>query len=106
MEDLRKEADETRRDLVIALRTIKIDLLASQLSQLERESQKAGFWEDSAHAQSVMKQISKLKDRVVPWEDLRESVDEVTGLLELDDASMKDELKTQLHKIKTDFQAL
>jgi peptide chain release factor 2 len=53
-----------------------------------------------------MKQISKLETRVNPWLELQKSIDELNELIKLNDASLGDELGTQLAALSHRFDEL
>jgi peptide chain release factor 2 len=96
VEEQRKQAEQLKTEVEDALKRLKIDQLAQQLQQLQTDSQAPGFWDDSAKAQSAMKQISQLEGRVQPWLDLKRSVQEANELVKLGDSSLAKELNQLL----------
>jgi peptide chain release factor 2 len=106
MEEQRKRASVLQSEINQALQKLKIQELRQQLEELRAASQQAGFWDDSAKAQEVMKQIAKLEDRVKPWLALKKSITELNELLKLEDPSLANELNEQLRQTDENFQAL
>jgi peptide chain release factor 2 len=106
MDEQRKQAKALQAEVGIALEQLRIEELEQQLQQLQADSRQPGFWDDSTRAQGVMKQISKLEDRVRPWLALQKGLEETAELLKLDDASLQAELTEQLNKLQADFTAL
>jgi peptide chain release factor 2 len=103
MDDLSKQASGLLSQIDQALARLKVDDLEQQLKQLRTDSQKPGFWDDSTGAQDVMKQISKLEDRVEPWLKLRQGITETEELLKLGDNSLQPELTKQLAELQSGF---
>ena len=60
MDELAKEANEVQSAISAALQQLKINDLDLTLGKLRQTSQEPNFWDDSSHAQDVMKQIAKL----------------------------------------------
>jgi peptide chain release factor 2 len=106
MEELQEQVENLQTEVSRALKSLKITDLSSELKELQSASQKPDFWNDSAHAQEIMKQIAKLEARVNPWQNLEKSVNEINELLKLDDQSIEGELKGQLTKAEKDFSSL
>jgi len=106
MEDQLKQARALRREIDGAWQRLKITELSQQLDELQTASQQAGFWDESTRAQGIMKQISKLENRVAPWRQLQAALAETEELLKLNDAGLQTELAQQLDAIAHDFAAL
>lgn len=106
MEELQKSAHNLRQEIATATDKLGIVSLTGELNKLQEQSQAPDFWQDSAAAQDVMQQISKLEARVKPWNDLTGLVKETDELLKLDDNSMQAELEKQLSKTQSQFNDL
>jgi peptide chain release factor 2 len=106
MDEQSKQAAGLQAEISQALERLKIKDLKQELEQLQVSSQQPGFWDDSAKAQAVMKQIAKLGERVKPWLALRAGVQDINDLLKLGDASLAGELGDQLNKITAKFNEL
>jgi peptide chain release factor 2 len=106
MDDQRKQAHVLQAEINQALEQLKIEELEQQLKDLQAQSQQPGFWDDSMHAQDIMKQISKLEIRVQPWLKLQKGINETNELLQLGDTSLQTELHGQLDELQNNFDAL
>ncbi|HXR49965.1 MAG TPA: peptide chain release factor 2 [Verrucomicrobiae bacterium] len=106
MNDERKRAEELKQEIAQAIERLNIAALQTQLQSLQVQSQQPGFWDDSAQAQTVMKQIAKLETRVQPWLSLQKAITDANELLALDDDSLQAELGQQLGAIAADFAKL
>ncbi len=106
MDEQRKQASELKTAVEKASQQLSISNLSKQLEQLRQASQQPKFWDDSGSAQDVMKQISKLENRVEPWLKLQASTQEVNEMLALNDSSLQTELTEQLTSISKAFGAL
>lgn len=106
MDEQRKTAAELERQVNDAVSRLKIDQLTDQLNKLKQSSQAPDFWEDSQKAQETMKQIARLEERVGPWTTLRKNLADLSDLLKLNDASLKDELAQQLEQVAAAFLSL
>jgi peptide chain release factor 2 len=103
MDDLRKQATSLEHDIKTAVQRLNIKELGTQLSELQKQSQAADFWNDSMAAQDVMKQIAKLEARVQPWQHIEKIITEASDLLKLDDASLQTELTEQINQVDKQF---
>jgi len=106
VDDLRTQAQSLHQDIQVAVDRLKIDELTKQLSALQTESQQGDFWNDNLHAQSVMKQISKLEGRTKPWQELLKNITDDIEIMQGSDASMQAELQQQINDISNQFAAL
>ncbi|HNM47863.1 MAG TPA: PCRF domain-containing protein, partial [Candidatus Sumerlaeota bacterium] len=67
------------------------------MQALEGQTQSPNFWEDSEHAQTVMKKITTLKSRVEPWVALEKEVNdnlELAALLKEEGMEESDDAKS------------
>ncbi len=106
MDDLPKQAKSLQAETDQALERLKIADLQAELKKLQSASQESGFWDDSASAQDIMKQIAKLEARVKPWLALQKGIAETNDMLKLNDSSLKTELSKQLDELQTQYNTL
>ena len=106
MDDLSKQASSLLSKIQKALEQLQIESLEQDLKQLQTDSQQPGFWDDSTHAQDVMKKIAKLESRIKPWLKLKRGIVETNDMLKLNDASLQAELTKQLADLQASFAAL
>lgn len=77
-----------------------------RLTSLRTESQQPDFWQDTVHAQAVMKDIARLEARVTPWLKLQQSLRDAQELLSLDDSSLLTDLSKQIADDQLTFDQL
>jgi peptide chain release factor 2 len=106
MDDQTKLTHELRLAVTAATDKLSIATLDDQLQALKKTSQSPDFWDDVAAAQDIMKQIAKLEGRVLPWLTLKKTIQDVDEMLQLGDASLKEELRQQLITASDSFDAL
>lgn len=106
MDEQRKQASSLQRDVTAAVQQLDMQSLERQLQELQTASQQPDFWQNSAQAQDIMKQIAKLETRVEPWRKLKQSITDIQSLLELHDVSLDAELTVQLAETSQAFNAL
>lgn len=92
--ELTKKAGELQSNVNVALKKIGADELTAQIAQLQKQMAEPDFWQDNARAQEVVKQESKLRSQIEPWQDLQK---ELADIIELaSDPTLGGELETQL----------
>ncbi len=75
---------------------LKLDHAENELNDLIEESKALEFWTDNLKAQKTMKQIAKLKNRLGPWFEVRDSLAELKELADLEDRQMDSEISEQV----------
>ncbi len=75
---------------------LKLDHAENELNDLIEESKALEFWTDNLKAQKTMKQIAKLKNRLSPWFEVRDSLAELKELADLEDRQMDSEISEQV----------
>ena len=96
MQDVIEQANKLNIDLKTALDHISFDELMRKKEQLDKETTAPDFWQDNLKAQEIMKTQNKLRARLMPWVDLKKSIEELVELSMSNDQSLKAELETQL----------
>jgi peptide chain release factor 2 len=102
--DIEQQAHQLQVEITATMKQLDIAGLAKELTSLTAQSQQPDFWQDSQAAQKTMQQIAKLEQRINPWQELADSVNEVAELGK--DASLADELEQQLAAASTKFEEL
>lgn len=106
MDELRKRAGALAKAVDDALHKLQIPTLAERLASLRAQAAAPDFWNDTASAQAIMKEQSKLEARVSPWLELQTGVHDAQELTALGDTSLSDELATQLTDLEQRFDTL
>lgn len=106
MDDLVRKTKYLQQEIQQAIQQLHVLDLQSELAELQAQSQKSDFWNDSMSAQVAMQQIARLDSRVGPWIKAQSATQEILDLLQMNDASIIDELQTQYVAAQAQFNAL
>ena len=88
-----------------------VDAKLLRLAKLEKQSLEPGFWDDSASAQKVMRELTRLRRQTAVWERVSERLDDALELAELGDEELYDDLEQEVAALRRmvgelQFQAL
>lgn len=100
------QAKDLQAEINTAFNRLDIAKLVTEAENLRQESSSQHFWDDSSHAQEVMKQLSKLETRTAPWMKLESGVNDLVELSQANDPTLVAELEAQKQSLQTQFQAL
>jgi peptide chain release factor 2 len=67
---------------------------------LEEVAAAPGFWDDSAKAQAIMRDLTKLRDQVTVWEVLSRRLTDAQELVELGDEELASELTNEVANLE------
>jgi len=76
----------------------------SDLMQFQKETENHALWANPAKAQTLMKQISELKDEVESWQELQHRVQDAVELASLNDEHLETELQSEISEIESELQ--
>ncbi|BAK45070.1 peptide chain release factor 2 [Eggerthella sp. YY7918] len=96
-----KDIEEAARRVTDAHAYLHVDEKRAELEKLDAESAKPGFWDDAAHAQSVSKQASVLRDTIAEYEDAATLLDDARAAFDLasEDEAFAEEADEALDKL-------
>lgn len=106
MQDTTQQAQELQAGITEATTKLGIAVLQQELAALQAESTQADFWNDSIHAQDVMKRISKLEQRINPWLEITQTVQDCIELLATNDAALLADINEQLQQAQATYDSL
>jgi peptide chain release factor 2 len=106
MQELLDRSNRLLTDIGDAMVRLHIDELEHELTTLRTQTEAPDFWSDNLRAQEVMRQVSRLENRVSPWRKLAVTVYDIQELLELQDASLQADLHKQLDESEATYNAL
>lgn len=106
MQKLVKQAEELWDAIASAAAKLRIDEKYKELQKLEEQIANPSFWQDTATAQRITKERSKLETVTTPWVDLQREVREVIELTALDDESLADDLTAHLNVLESRYETL
>lgn len=84
------------------------DLRAKQnsLTELQKKSENPALWDDPRNAQSLMKQLSELRDEVNLWTSIEQRIKDAIELSEMDDPSIQAEIEKESDIITAELDKL
>lgn len=108
MNDILTAASELRSEIAQASDRLRIPELRERQEAMRQEIERPDFWHDTTHAQTVMKDYTKLQSRTEPWVSLLGGVSDVIELAAMDeqDEELRSELEQQLAEERKLFEAL
>ena len=91
-------------------RALKLDDVRAEISSLEAESAKEGFWNDVANSQKVQKRLKQLQNKLGGYEKLCSQWDDLMTICEMaieeNDESMLDELKSGFAQFESTLESM
>ncbi|NLI91070.1 MAG: peptide chain release factor 2 [Peptococcaceae bacterium] len=80
------------------------------MNELEEKINQADFWEDPGSAQKVMQELTRQKDKVNVYDELRQETEDTAALWELaveeDDVSLEEEIEKAIKKLRNRYTQL
>jgi peptide chain release factor 2 len=108
--DTLREIDTILDDIKELYDSINVEALKEQLAKLEKETFQDNFWKDKNRVTQVNQEISRLKRRISPWDELIREVSETKELMEIalseSDREMMDEITVKVNDFKINFEKL
>ncbi len=88
--------------------SIKYDDLIGEVQALEEKTGEANFWDDAQKSQKILKQLKIKKSLLENYRHLKGAFDDVSVLIDMaieeDDASMTDEVLSELEAVKKEYE--
>ncbi len=106
MQELETQARELQTAVDAALTQLHIHDLENEKKQIDKKVAAPDFWDNPNEAQAIMKQQSKLEQRLTPWLGIKKSVDDLVEFVRLNDESMLTDLQAQFIEVEGKFTAL
>ncbi|HEX7556183.1 MAG TPA: peptide chain release factor 2 [Leptolinea sp.] len=74
-----------------------------ELAALQSQSEATDLWNDSVQAQTIMKNLSEVRDDVEGWLSLKHRIEDTLELSEMGDESMRGELEIELSAVEQEL---
>ena len=103
-----KDIEQATQRVSDARGYLHIDDKRAELARLDEESAAPGFWDDAAHAQSVSKQASVLRDTIAEYDEAAALLDDARAAFDLasEDELFAEEASAALDKLDELLDAL
>jgi peptide chain release factor 2 len=106
MQELKKQAEDLRERFLAFAAMQDRGAKQQKLGELESVSLQPEFWDDNARAQSIMQEISTLKEEIDLYADIDAKLNEVEEFIALGDAAYAGEIESQLADLEAEFHKL
>jgi peptide chain release factor 2 len=106
MEESLRSAKALQDAVQSALMRIGFDVMKTRYATLTAIINEPSFWNEPEAAQKTVKEQATLEKRIMPWEKLRQSIDEAIELLETGDETIETEMTSQVKQAENDFAEL
>ncbi|MHC1740923.1 MAG: peptide chain release factor 2 [Anaerolineaceae bacterium] len=77
-----------------------------QLAELQKKAEASDLWDNPQQAQTLMKNISDLRDEITLWHSLEKKINDTLELAQLEDPSLQVELESENNAIQTELHKL
>lgn len=106
MQDLEKRLETLNKNLDAAWGKLDISQKLEEIAKLEEIVAEPEIWQNPDLAREKNQELSKLNDEVDPWQLLKMQINDMTELIILGDAELKDELSEQISAMENNFDNL
>ncbi len=96
MEQLKNQLRQLSEKVSAALVKLNAPALAEHIAELQQQMAEPSFWEDNLEAQKVVKNESKLRGQLEPWQNLADEIADAQELASTNDSRLQEELVEQL----------
>lgn len=100
MDELNEQINVLSAKFDEAAGSLHLEDLRLKLHNLKEESKNPNLWNNTAEAQTLMKDLASLEAQVNPWNEIEKSLKEHKELIALKDPSLEGEIKDQLKKVE------
>lgn len=96
LEENKKQVIELNNKIEDIHRSLNIDTLKKQSEDLEQETLKEGFWNDSKNSNNILQKIKSLKSKIKKIEDIQKLANNINDIVELIELESDEELEKEL----------
>jgi peptide chain release factor 2 len=104
--EMETNAKQLSHDIADALDRMHLNDLVVKKDKLDLQTQSKDFWDTPQAAQKIIRQKTKLEQRIAPWLNLHDNVKDLLELISLSDKSIHQELEVQLKQAIKQFTEL
>lgn len=106
MDGLLKTAESLLILIKEAMSKIDIVKLETELNHLKSKTQDPNIWQDNQAAQILMKNQADLEQRIRPWRQLEQTVEDSIEMIKLNDNKIEEELNQQIVQSQKQYDEL
>jgi peptide chain release factor 2 len=106
LDQIESQASELQKQVAEALIRIGYEKLDQRKSELDKRALSPDLWQDTAKAQTIMRDQAALEKRLAPWRGVKQSVGDILELADMKDESLAADLILQLATAEEQFSNL
>lgn len=99
MQDVTKKLEKLLRDIKKTVQTLDLDADRRMVSQLQKDTQAPGFWDDPQTAATTSQHLAALEKRVATWDKLANDTSETLELARLEASNDSAENTSQIQDL-------
>ncbi len=105
-----RELEEIREDVLELYGTVNVEEKKKRIADLEEETRSNEFWTDQERVARVNREISRLKKKTAPWDDLVNEIKESAELFEMalaeNDTDVLEEICAKIEPFRQSFERI
>ncbi|WP_245584610.1 peptide chain release factor 2 [Spirochaeta cellobiosiphila] len=103
LQEIQKSINELTVEIEDTWGIFDPDAIYHDIAQKEDESGAPDFWDNRERAEKVLQDIRKLKNRIEPWQDIKDNLSNLTDIIEM----LKEESDSEIQaEVEKDFEHL
>lgn len=106
MNDINKRIEALRAKVLKAKDKLHLDKLQHEHDALSADLAAPDAWNDTELAQHKAQRLSTIGQRINPWHDLEQKINDIYEMLELHDEALQNELEAQVTNIEKEYAVL
>ncbi len=106
MSSLTNQLSDLKNQIDTLMGRLDISGKVSQLKELEVKSTDPDFWNVPDEAQKVMKQMSKIKAMIQPWQQIANRINDALELAQLEDPDLEQELVQEANQLASEVEKM
>lgn len=106
MDSAKKQVQSYQQALDTLWEQANIDDLQKQCDELSADMQRPDFWQDAQKAADISRKHAGLEQRIKPWQDAKQELQDIAELLDLNDESVLADIIEQLSRMEEKLDSL
>ncbi|MFW6338310.1 MAG: peptide chain release factor 2 [Alkalispirochaetaceae bacterium] len=110
LQELTSPIEELKEEIYSTWGIFDPERVSTEIGEIETESGRPDFWDDREYAEKSLSKLKRLKERIEPWRELKQQVDDLSELLGLaleeEDSAVEEEIRSSLHALQERYEKL
>ncbi|MFO7942727.1 MAG: peptide chain release factor 2 [Anaerolineales bacterium] len=104
MENIIEDLKQAQKLIQNLWEHLDVEEKKKKVKELRKESQNPDLWDNPERARKVMKTLSDLEEEIDAWKDIQGRIEDALELADLEDDSIKEELKKETQAIQKEVE--